>query len=105
MKRNRNDLIAEIKTARDEAKIKANAYRNLTAKKYDYWRAVSTALTYDEALALFEQGTEHYIPNMATAAIAEFERARDDDTSEGTLALADGRRDAFATVTEWMVNS
>ena len=100
----RADLIAEIKTARDEARIKAHAYMNLTIKKYDYWRAVSAVLTYDEALAMFEQGTEHKIPDMATAAIADFERARDGDTTEMTLAVADGRRDALASVADWMRN-
>ena len=104
MKRNKNDVIAKIKTARDESKIKAHAYMNLTIKKYDYGRAVSAVMTYDEVLAMFEQETEHYIPDMATAAIAEFERAGDDDTSEGTLALIDGRRDALASVADWMSN-
>ena len=104
MKRTKNDVIAKIKTARDESKIKAHAYMNLTIKKYDYWRAVSVAMTYDEVLAMFRQKTEHYIPDMATAAIAEFERARDDGASEGTLALADGRRDALASVADWMRN-
>ena len=104
MKRNKNDVIAKIKTARAEARIKANAYMNIAGKRYDYWRAVSAAMTYDEVLAMFRQKTEHYLPDMATAAIAEFERARDDDTSEGTLALTDGRRDALASVAEWMDN-
>lgn len=104
MKRMRADLIAEIKTARDEARVKARAYMNLTIKKYDYWRAVSAVLTYDEALAMFARATEHKIPGMAATAIADFERARDDDTSEGTLAIADGRRDALASVAEWMTD-
>ena len=104
MKRNRNDLIAEIKTARDEAKVKANAYRNLTAKEYDYWRAVSARIAYEDALDMFEQATEHDIPGMAVEAVAGFEWVRDSEVSEVVLALADGRRDALATVAEWMNN-
>ena len=106
MKRMRADLIAEIKTARDEARIKAHAYMNLTIKKYDYWRAVSAVLTYDEALAMFARATEHRIPAMAARAIADFERAHDDDptATERTLAIADGRRDALASVADWMRN-
>ena len=104
MKRNRNDVIAEIKTARDEAKVKANAYKDLTAKRYDYWRAVSAVLAYDRALAMFARASEHKIPDMATEAIADFEYAHNDDptATEMTLAVTDGRRDALATVAEWM---
>lgn len=98
----RNDIITKIKTARDEAQIKANAFRNLTAKKYDYWRALATFMAYDDALEMFEWGAEYEIPDMATTAIADFERARDGDTTEMTLAVADGRRDALASVAEWM---
>ena len=104
MKRNKNDVIAEIKTARDEAKVKANAYKGLTAKRYDYWRAVSAVLAYDRALAMFARASEHKIPNMATEAIAEFEYERDNDIPEMALAVADGHRDALATVAEWMNN-
>ena len=104
MKRMRADLIAEIKTARDEARVKANAYRHLTAKRYDYWRAMSAVLTYDEALAMFEQGTEHQIPDMAATAIADFERVRDSEDPEMILAVMDGRRDALASVADWMNN-
>ena len=104
MKRNKNDIIAEIKTARDEARIKANAYKDLAAKKYDYWRATFVAVTYDETLTMFERGTEHRIQNMATEAIAEFEYERDNDIPEMTLAIIDGRRDALATVADWMAN-
>ena len=102
MKRNRNDVIAEIKTARDEAKVKANAYKDLTAKRYDYWRAVSAVLAYDRALAMFARASEHKIPDMATEAIADFEWVRDNETLEMSLAVTDGRRDALATVAEWM---
>ena len=104
MKRNKNDVIAEIKAARDEARIKAHAYMNLTVKRYDYWRAVSAVMTYDEVLDMFEWGAEYRIPAMSTTAIADFERARDGDTTEMTLASADGRRDALASVAEWMSN-
>ena len=102
MKRNRNDVIAEIKTARNEARIKAHAYMNLTIKKYDYWRAVSAVLTYDEALAMFARATEHKIPAMAATAIADFERVRDSEDPEMILAVTDGRRDALASVADWM---
>ena len=102
MKRMRADLIAEIKTARDEARIKAHAYMNLTIKKYDYWRAVSAVLTYDEALAMFARATEHKIPDMAATAVADFERVRDSEDPEMILAVMDGRRDALASVAEWM---
>lgn len=104
MKRNRNDVIAEIKAARDEARIKANAYKGLTAKRYDYWRATAAVLAYDGALAMFEQGTELYIPDMAATAIADFEYAHNDDptATKMTLAVADGRRDALASVADWM---
>ena len=106
MKRNRNDVIAEIKTARDEARIKAHAYRYVKIKRYDYWRAVSAVLTYDEALAMFARATEHKIPDMAARAVTDFERAHDDDptATEITLSLADGRRDALASVADWMRN-
>ena len=104
MKRNRNDVIAEIKTARDEAKVKANAYKDLTAKRYDYWRARAASTTYDEVLTMFARGTELYIPDMAVKALAHFDLVRDDDTSETILAFADGHRDALATVAEWMNN-
>lgn len=106
MKRMRADVIAEIKTARDEAQIKANAYKNLTAKQYDYWRAVSAVLTYDEALAMFARATEHKIPGMAARAIAYFEYVHNDDptATEMTLAVVDGRRDALASVADWMSN-
>lgn len=98
----RNDIIAEIKTARAEAQTKANAYENLTSKRYDYWRAVSAIYAYDDALTMFERGTQDYIPDMATTAIADFERARDSDTDGMTLAVADGRRDALNTVVDLM---
>ena len=98
----RNDIIAKIKTARDEARVKANAYENITAKRYDYWRAIETVYGYDDALTMFARATEHYIPDMAATAIADFERARDSDTDEMTLAVADGRRDALATVVDLM---
>ena len=104
MQRNKNDLIAEIKTARDEARIKAHAYRDLTVKRYDYWRAVSAVLTYDEALAMFAQATEHKIPDMAATAVADFERVRDSEDPEMILAVMDGRRDALASVADWMRN-
>lgn len=104
MKRTRADVVAEIKTARDEARIKANAYMNLTTKRYDYWRAVTASVAYDAALIMFEQGTEHDIPDMAVRAITIFERARDSEASEVNLAVADGRRDALASVADWMRN-
>ena len=104
MKRNKNDVIAEIKTARDEARIKVQAYKGLAAKNYDYWRATFVAVTYDETLTMFERGTEHRIPYMAVEAIAEFEYERDSDIPEMTLAVLDGRRDALASVADWMYN-
>ncbi len=102
MKRNKNDVIAEIKVARDEARIKANAYKGLTAKRYDYWRAVAAITAYDQALTMFARGTEHDIRDMAATAIATFERARDNEIRETDLAVTDGRRDALASVAEWM---
>ena len=106
MQRNKNDIVAEIKTARAEAQTKANAYENLTSKRYDYWRAVTAIAAYDEALAMLEQGTEQQIPDMAATAIADFEYAHNDDptATKMTLAVADGRRDALASVAEWMDN-
>ena len=98
----RNDIIAEIKTARDEAQTKVNAYKYLTSERYNYWRAVSAVMTYDEALDMFEWGTEHRIPNMATTAHADFGYARDSDATEWTLAFTDGRRDALASVVDLM---
>lgn len=116
MKRNRNDVVAEIKTARDEAHTKARAYKNYMTEKYNYWRAISTVTTYNETLVMFEQGTEHQIPDMAATAHADFERARDDEILEvdldgemiemsvgvSDLAVIDGRRDALASVADWM---
>ena len=104
MKRNRNDVVAEIKTARDEARITAHAYENLTDKRYDRWRAAAAVLAYDRALVMFARATEHEIPGMAATALADFERARDSETTEMALAFADGRRDALATVADWMNN-
>ena len=104
MQRSRNDLVAEIKTARDEALSMAHAYVNLTAKRYDYWRAVAAFRAYDQALVMFARATEHKIPGIAANALADFERARDGDTTEMALAVADGRRDALATVADWMNN-
>ena len=102
MSRMRADVIAEIRTARDEARIKANAYRNLTAKEYDYWRATAALNAYNQALEMFIAGTEHYIQGMVTIAIAEFEYERDSDIPEMNLAVLDGRRDALASVADWM---
>lgn len=104
--KNSADVIAKIKTARDEARIKANAYRHLTSKRYDYRRAVAAVLAYDEALALFERGTEHKIPNMVTRAIADFEYEHCDNptATEVTLAVTEGRKDALASVADWMNN-
>lgn len=99
---NRADTVAKIKAARAEARIKANAYMNIAGKRYDYWRSLATAMTYDEALTMFMRGTEHDIPGMANYALANFEWARDSEASEVNLAVADGRRDAFATIAEWM---
>lgn len=100
----RNDIIAKIKTARAEAQTKANAYENLTSKRYDFWRAITAIRAYNEALGMFARAIEHKIPDMATIAIADFERARDSDTDGMTLAVTDGRRDALASVAEWMSN-
>lgn len=102
----RNDIIAKIKTARAEAQTKANAYENLTSKRYDYWRAVSTVLAYDRALAMFARATERKISDMASTAIADFEYVRDDDptATEMSLAVADGWRDALASVADWMTD-
>lgn len=104
MKRNRNDIIAEIKTARNEARIKANAYRHLTVKRYDYWRATVAIAVYDQALDMFERGAEHEIPSMATEALADFEYAREGEipVPKLTLVATDERRDVFAAIAEWM---
>ena len=91
MRRNRNDVIAEIKAALDEAKAKARAYKYLPAKRYDYRRALAAIAAYDQALALFARGTEQNILGMAVRA-------------EMTLAVADGRRAALASVADWMYN-
>lgn len=96
------DLVAKIKTARAEAQAKMNAYKNLTAKRHDYWRAVAAIHGYDDALTMFKRGTEHYIPSMAVIAIVDFELARDGETTEITLAVTHGRKDALASVAEWM---
>ena len=104
MQRNRNDVIAEIETARDEARITAHAYVNLTDNRYNYWRAVAAFRAYDRALVMFARATEHKIPGMAAKALADFARARDGETTEMALAVADGRRDALATVADWMNN-
>lgn len=100
----RNDVIAEIKTALDEARIRANAYANITVNQYNYWRAIAAIAAYDRALAMFERGTEHQIPDMAVKAVADFEHVRDNDVTEMTLAFTDGRRDALASVADWMDN-
>ena len=89
MKRMRADVIAEIKTALDEAKVKARAYKYLTSERYNYRRALAAIAAYDQALTLFARGTEHQIPAMAVRA-------------EMTLAVTDGRRDALASVADWM---
>ena len=107
MKRTRADLVAKIKTARAKAKIKARAYKYLTAKRYGYRRAISAVTTYNEVLSMIEwRGTEQQIPAMAAEATAEFEyeRAREGviPVPKMTLAVMDGRRDALASVTEWM---
>ena len=108
MKRNRNDMIAKIVTARDEARVKKNAYRNLTSKRYDYWRAIATIAAYQKTLAMFEQGTEHKIPDMASGAVADFERLRvrngGTPIPEMNLVIAEGRRDALASVADWMTD-
>ena len=102
--KNSADVIAKIKTARDEARFKVHVYENLTSKRYDYWRADAAILAYNQALAMLEQGTEQQIPDMAATALADFEYARDDDptATEMSLAVADGRRDALASVADWM---
>lgn len=106
MNRNRNDVIAKIKTARAEAQTRVNAYENIATKRYDHWQALATVIAYHGALALFEQASEHKIPDMAAEAVADFERAR--DRNGGTpvptvnLAVADGRRDALASIADWM---
>lgn len=102
MQRNRNDVISEIKTARDEARVKAHAYMSLTVKKYDYWRAMSAVIAYDDVLALYAQNREIEIQALATKADREFENARDGDVTEMTLAMTDGRRDALASVADLM---
>ena len=102
----RDDIIAKIKTARAEARVKESAYENLTSKRYDYWRAVAAIFAYNQALDMFARGTELYIPDMAATAIADFEHAHNDGptATETNLAVADGRRDALASVAEWMSN-
>lgn len=100
--KNSADIILKISTARNEARAKEQDYRNIASKRYDRWQAVAAILAYNEAIAMFERGTEHKIPGMVAEAIADFERARDNDVMEINLGLADGRRDALATVAEWM---
>ena len=89
MKHNRNDTIKNIVTAVNEAKSKARAYKYITSERYNYRRALATLEAYDQALTLFVRGTEHEIPAMAVRA-------------EMALAVLDGRRDALASVAEWM---
>ena len=88
---NRNDVIKNIITAINETKSKARAYKYITSERYNYHRALATLAAYDQALTLFSRGTEHNISSMAVRA-------------EMTLAVADGRRDALASVADWMVN-
>ena len=85
----RNDIIKNIITAIDETKVKARAYKYITSERYNYHRALATLAAYDQALTLFSRGTEHNILGMAVRA-------------EMTLAVADGRRDALASVADWM---
>ena len=101
------DLVAKIKTARDEALDKANDNMNLATKRerYESLRAITAVATYNEVLSMIEWGgTGHRVPDMATEATADFERARDGETTGMTLAVTHGRRDALATVAEWMNN-
>ena len=102
----RNDIIAEIKTARAEAQTKAHPYMSLTAKRYGYWWAVAAIAAYETALAMLEQGTEQQIPDMASEAVADFERLRvrngGTPVPEINLAVAQGRRDALNTVVDLM---
>ena len=91
MKHNRNDTIKNIVTAVNEAKSEARAYKYITSERYNYRRALAAIAAYDQALALFARGTDHNISGMAVRA-------------EMTLAVADGRRDALASVAEWMDN-
>lgn len=105
MNRMRADLVAEIKTARAEAQTKANAFKNLTSKRYESLRAITAVATYNEVLSMIEWGgTEHKIPDMAATALSDFEYAHNDDptATERTLAVAEGRRDALASVADWM---
>ena len=88
---NRNDVIKNIITAINETKAKARACKYITSERYNYHRALATLAAYDQALTLFARATEHHIPAMAVRA-------------EMTLAVADGRRDALASVAEWMDN-
>ena len=106
MKRNRNDIIAEIKTARAQAQTQVNAYENVPAKRYDLWRALATVIAYHGALASFEQATEHEIPDRAAAAVAHLERLHRSGlpVPEVNFATAEGRRDALVSVAEWMTD-
>ena len=118
MKRNRNDIVAEIKTARAQAQSRVNAnapakrydqWKALPAdstKRYDRWRSLAEVIAYHGALALFEQASEHEIPGMAAAATAHLERMHRRGLPVPTmnLAVAHGRRDALVSVSEWMAD-
>lgn len=120
MKRNRNDIVAEIKTARAQAQARVNDYEKATTKRYDHWRVLAADATkrydrwrslaeviaYHGALALFEQEAEHEIPDMAAAAVANLERLHRRGLPVPTmnLAVAHGRRDALVSVAEWMTD-
>ena len=102
MKRNRNDLIAEIKVARDEARVKAQAYANLPAKRYDFYRAAAATAAYDEALELIYEGYLARVRARADEAQSVYEGAQNGSWTELMLADIDGRRDALNTVVDLM---
>ena len=105
---NRTDIVNNIITARNDAHDKARAYRNYKPNTHKYWRTLAAAETYDETLTMFAQGTQNKIPNMAADAIEIYEYTLNNDkalsTSGGlaTIAVAEGHKNALATVTEWM---
>ena len=102
MKRNKNDLIAEIKTEQAHARHKAQAYASLPAKLYDFYRAVAATMAYYDALALIDDGKHDHVRALADDALDEWETAQNVDVTELMLAQLDGRRDALLTVVDLM---
>ena len=100
--KNPADIIAKIKTARDEARIKANAYRHLTGKRYDFCRAKAATKAYTYALELIDEGEYDLVRALADDALAVYEAAQNVDVTERALASFDGEHDALLTVVDLM---